>query len=154
MCHFPLLTSSVSWIRSWVGAFLVLTVQWASMAMTFPRPRRARSAIAPLLQEPSVGHQTTMILIKVYCSSSWSSTKNLKQKFERRSALPSCHPFLKTFSIRFIVMFIYAVTEALKNFFQVDASQRMSNRAVAVLRGDAGVTGTVWFSQRQHTWRS
>lgn len=30
---------------------------------------------------------------------------------------------------------------------QVDASQRMSNRAVAVLRGDPGVTGTVWFSQ-------
>ncbi|WKX93266.1 hypothetical protein Q1695_010924 [Nippostrongylus brasiliensis] len=44
-------------------------------------------------------------------------------------------------------MFIYAVSEVLKNIFQVDASQRMSNRAVAVLRGDAGVTGTVWFSQ-------
>ncbi|RCN29757.1 copper/zinc superoxide dismutase [Ancylostoma caninum] len=51
------------------------------------------------------------------------------------------------FSTRSLVMFIYAVTETLKNFFQVDASQRMSNRAVAVLRGDAGVTGTVWFSQ-------
>ncbi|KAJ1346265.1 hypothetical protein KIN20_001018 [Parelaphostrongylus tenuis] len=34
---------------------------------------------------------------------------------------------------------------------QVDASQKMSNRAVAVLRGDAGVTGTVWFTQEKES---
>ncbi|PAV57129.1 hypothetical protein WR25_26152 isoform A [Diploscapter pachys] len=45
---------------------------------------------------------------------------------------------------------ILSVLEQLQRliFPQVEASSKMSNRAVAVLRGDQGVTGAIWFTQK------
>ncbi|CAJ0574825.1 unnamed protein product, partial [Mesorhabditis spiculigera] len=44
-------------------------------------------------------------------------------------------------------MFVYAISQNIRSFFKPEAKQTMSNRAVAVLRGDAGVEGTVYLRQ-------